>query len=317
MVKPAPSFSISTVALVLILSAVSPAAPNWPDNAMEKQPAWAAAISSSGLVPLPLSKRVLKEYWVSDKTPLSLEMRPFPSLMPPFQTADALRFIIPPEHEKLIETACETLNIQRRGHRKPNACAVRILESVPARQNGSDTQSQAHGRQTHIQGFVRNSQLPTRRQSFGYQLVVHHISQPGGRQATRQRHHGATPISLFSEQFLKHCRPPESGASVNNEARQAVPGTEAVHLAGLGSPEHMGGGIDGCQTTVAVFATAGGDRGHHGQIRGQRGNDAVFQCLLGTFHGTALPVQESAESQKSHRTFLQCRHPINRAQTGP
>jgi hypothetical protein len=28
-----------------------------PDSCMEKQPAWAAAMSSSGLVPTPLSKR--------------------------------------------------------------------------------------------------------------------------------------------------------------------------------------------------------------------------------------------------------------------
>src|SRR3990172_2398347 len=50
-------------------------------------------MSSSGLVPGPFSKRVPNEYWVSLSTPLSLDMVPLPSLRPPFQTADALRFM--------------------------------------------------------------------------------------------------------------------------------------------------------------------------------------------------------------------------------
>src|SRR5918995_3874662 len=77
-----------------MLSGVRPACPSSLDSAIEKQPAWAAAISSSGLVPFPCSKRVVKEYWVSDRTPLSVEMAPLPSLRPPFQTADALRFMV-------------------------------------------------------------------------------------------------------------------------------------------------------------------------------------------------------------------------------
>ncbi len=76
-----------------MLSAVIPALPNCPDSAMEKQPACAAAINSSGLVPLPSSKRVLKEYWVFDNTPLSVETVPLPSLRPPFHTAEPFRFI--------------------------------------------------------------------------------------------------------------------------------------------------------------------------------------------------------------------------------
>src|SRR5262245_58448216 len=51
-------------------------------------------MSSSGLVPMPFSKRVLKEYWVSLSTPLSLEMLPLPSFSPPRQIADAFRFIV-------------------------------------------------------------------------------------------------------------------------------------------------------------------------------------------------------------------------------
>src|SRR6266516_7097600 len=50
-------------------------------------------MSSSGFVPMPFSKRVLKEYGVSLSTPLSLEMVPLPSFKPPRQTADALRFM--------------------------------------------------------------------------------------------------------------------------------------------------------------------------------------------------------------------------------
>jgi hypothetical protein len=56
-----------------------------------KHPACAAAINSSGLVPLAFSKRVVNEYGVFESTPLSLDIVPFPSLSDPFQTAEALR----------------------------------------------------------------------------------------------------------------------------------------------------------------------------------------------------------------------------------
>ena len=45
-------------------SGVNPAAPNTKLSFMLKHPAWAAAINSSGLVPIPSSKRELKEYCV-------------------------------------------------------------------------------------------------------------------------------------------------------------------------------------------------------------------------------------------------------------
>ena len=93
MVKPASVFSRVSVAVVSMLSAVRPALPSWAESAMEKQPACAAAISSSGLVPGWFSKRVLKEYGVCFSTPLSVETVPFPSLRPPLQTALALRCI--------------------------------------------------------------------------------------------------------------------------------------------------------------------------------------------------------------------------------
>jgi len=41
------------------------------------------------LVPIPFSKRVLNEYWVSESTLLSVEIVPLPSLRPPFQIAEA------------------------------------------------------------------------------------------------------------------------------------------------------------------------------------------------------------------------------------
>src|SRR5205085_6436700 len=57
-----PSFcSRLTLAAVRISSAVNPAFSNCAESAMEKQPAWAAAISSSGLVPRSCSKRVRDE----------------------------------------------------------------------------------------------------------------------------------------------------------------------------------------------------------------------------------------------------------------
>ena len=58
--KPSSSFSRVTTALVSIFSAVSPASPRIIDSAMVKQDAWAAAISSSGLLPGTPSNRVAK-----------------------------------------------------------------------------------------------------------------------------------------------------------------------------------------------------------------------------------------------------------------
>src|SRR5204863_1702923 len=68
--------------------------PSSAENAIEKQPACAAAMSSSGFVPMPSSKRALNEYCVSLSTPLSVEMLPLPPFKSPRQTADALRFNI-------------------------------------------------------------------------------------------------------------------------------------------------------------------------------------------------------------------------------
>src|SRR6266540_3834776 len=63
-----------------MLSAVRPACPSCPESAIEKQPACAAAINSSGFVPLPSSKRVLNEYFAFSRTPLSVDILPLQSL---------------------------------------------------------------------------------------------------------------------------------------------------------------------------------------------------------------------------------------------
>src|SRR3989475_2552322 len=90
---PESCFSMVRVAEVLMLSGVRLAPPNCAERAIEKQAAWAAAISSSGLVPGVFSKRVAKEYGVFDNTPLVADTVPLPSLSPPFHTALALRCI--------------------------------------------------------------------------------------------------------------------------------------------------------------------------------------------------------------------------------
>src|SRR6266566_4945096 len=92
--KPSGRLSSVIVAVVSSLLAVMPAVPSWAESAIVKQPACAAARSSSGFVPTPFSKRVLKEYCVCLRTPLSVEIEPFPSFKPPCQTADALRCIL-------------------------------------------------------------------------------------------------------------------------------------------------------------------------------------------------------------------------------
>src|SRR3974390_204089 len=93
-VGPVGSISKVPVAVAAMESALRPALPSSDENAIAKQPACAAATSSSGLVPMPFSKRVLKEYWASFNTPLSVEMLPLPDFKSPRQTADALRFIM-------------------------------------------------------------------------------------------------------------------------------------------------------------------------------------------------------------------------------
>lgn len=81
------------IAVVAICTGTSPALTSRAESCMDKQAAWAAATSSSGLVPIPLSKRAPNEYCVLDSTPLSIETLPFPSLRLPFHSAEAFLFI--------------------------------------------------------------------------------------------------------------------------------------------------------------------------------------------------------------------------------
>src|SRR5258706_740567 len=94
MEKPSPTLSSVIVAVVSSFCAVIPAPPSCADKAIVKHPACAAANNSSGLVPTPFSKRVLKEYCVCLRTPLSVEIAPLPVLRSPCQTALALRCMI-------------------------------------------------------------------------------------------------------------------------------------------------------------------------------------------------------------------------------
>src|ERR1700720_3306266 len=60
--NPSPTLASVTAAWVSIFSGVRPAPPSWAPRAIEKQLAWAAAISSSGVVPdVAPSKRVANE----------------------------------------------------------------------------------------------------------------------------------------------------------------------------------------------------------------------------------------------------------------
>jgi hypothetical protein len=65
---------------------------------MEKHPASAAAISSSGFVPVTgASNLVLNEKGTSERTPEAAEIVPLPVFRSPFHIADALRFMtLPP-----------------------------------------------------------------------------------------------------------------------------------------------------------------------------------------------------------------------------
>src|SRR5262245_14235259 len=68
---------------------VKPLLPRPADNAIEKHPAWAAPISSSGLVPGAPSKRVRNEY-APLNAPLPSFIVPLPSFRLPSQTASAV-----------------------------------------------------------------------------------------------------------------------------------------------------------------------------------------------------------------------------------
>src|SRR5213083_2010823 len=91
--KPPSACSSFTVAVVLTRLAGCPAFSRLNDSAMEKQPASAAPMSSSGFVPFPSSKRDENEYGPS-KAPLPSFMVPLPCFSVPSQTADPVRIAI-------------------------------------------------------------------------------------------------------------------------------------------------------------------------------------------------------------------------------
>src|SRR5262245_10079038 len=91
MEKPSPIFSSFTFAPVFIRRGVMPARESCAVSAIVKHPAWAAPISSSGLVAdWPSSNRDLNEYGPS-KAPLPTFSRPLPSARLPFHSASAFR----------------------------------------------------------------------------------------------------------------------------------------------------------------------------------------------------------------------------------
>jgi len=90
-VQPASVLSNRSFAFVSMESGVSPSFPSSPERAMEKQPACAAATSSSGFVPFAFSNLAANPYAAFDRTPLAEETVPFPSFSPPFHTALANR----------------------------------------------------------------------------------------------------------------------------------------------------------------------------------------------------------------------------------
>src|SRR5256712_11787796 len=91
MENPSPTFSKVTFAPVRTRAGVRPARESCAVSAIVKHPAWAAPISSSGLVAAwPSSNRDLNEYGPS-KAPLPTLSRPLPSTRLPFHSASAFR----------------------------------------------------------------------------------------------------------------------------------------------------------------------------------------------------------------------------------
>src|SRR3954471_18625236 len=82
-----------TSAVTSMRSGVKPASPSVAESAIAKQPECAAAISSSGFVPAPDSKREPKEYSVFLSAPPGAVIAPLPVLSEPCQTAEAERFM--------------------------------------------------------------------------------------------------------------------------------------------------------------------------------------------------------------------------------
>src|ERR1700758_3092080 len=92
-----------------MLSGVRFALPSCAESAIEKQPACAAAINSSGFVPGAFSNRVVNEYGVLFNTPPGAEIVPLPSFNPPFHTALAFLCMILPQNEFMESVCCAAI----------------------------------------------------------------------------------------------------------------------------------------------------------------------------------------------------------------
>src|SRR5882724_6001862 len=115
MENPSPTFSRVTFAPVWTRVGARPARESCAVSAIVKHPAWAAPISSSGLVAAwPSSNRDLNEYGPS-KAPLPTLSRPLPSARLPFHSASAFRvgmeppFALPPFSVSLFDALLDLL----------------------------------------------------------------------------------------------------------------------------------------------------------------------------------------------------------------
>src|SRR6266550_2441872 len=93
-VQPAAISSTVAVAIVSMRCGWKPERLSSFESAMEKQPPRDAAINSSGLVPMPCTKRVRNEYCVLFSTPLSVLNVLVPSRRVPSQITDALHSML-------------------------------------------------------------------------------------------------------------------------------------------------------------------------------------------------------------------------------
>src|SRR6184192_4554363 len=128
MENPSPTFSSFTVAPVWMRFGVMPTRDSWAVSAIVKQPAWAAPISSSGLVAdWPSSNRDLNEYGPSN-APLPTFNRPLPSARLPFHSASAFRVGIKPPFENALDherALLQQLGTRHLNHRDEQRCRER------------------------------------------------------------------------------------------------------------------------------------------------------------------------------------------------
>src|SRR4029453_14491646 len=159
--NPSPTFSSLTSAVVRMRVGVMPARDSCAVTAIVKQPAWAAPMSSSGLVAdWPSSNRDLNEYGPS-KAPLPSFSLPPPSARLPFHSASALRvglgrsslwLPLVPRAPYLISAGRLTGVIRRElGDRRPVECVATVREQCQ-----EPIAQQAPQRHGHAQGFRRS-----------------------------------------------------------------------------------------------------------------------------------------------------------------